>query len=104
MSLCIAVGSAGGVFTYKGTWSTKAKVDAFGGFTAVSCPSASFCMAVDNANKSFTYNGSSWSLSAVLTASQGLQSGGEGFVSVSCPSASFCTAADGAADALAWRS
>jgi hypothetical protein len=77
VTLCIAVGSAGGVFTFNGTsWSTEPKVDTTGGFTAVSCPSTTFCMAVDNANRSFTFNGTSWKLAAVLTSGQGLDSGG----------------------------
>ena len=55
------------------------------GFGGVSCPSASFCIAVDDGGDAFTYDGSSWS------APDGIFSSG-GLMSVSCPSVSFCVA------------
>jgi hypothetical protein len=50
----------------------------------VSCPSASFCLAVDINGYFVTYEGSSWSSPAGLVITQ--------LSSVSCPSASFCAA------------
>jgi hypothetical protein len=50
----------------------------------VSCPSASFCVAVDINGHALTYNGSSWSAPVSIDA--------VGLFSVSCPSSSFCAA------------
>jgi hypothetical protein len=62
----------------------------------VSCPSASFCVAVDAYGNGVTFNGSSWTAPANIDATNGL-------TSVSCPSASFCVAVDGAGNALTFN-
>jgi hypothetical protein len=54
----------------------------------VSCPSASFCVAIGGSG-AYTFNGSSWS------SAQALGSGASEPVAVSCPSASFCVAVAG---------
>src|SRR5690242_5506514 len=56
--------------------------------TSVSCPSASFCMAVIASGYESRYDGTRWSQPARLS-SPGVEPG-----SVSCPTASFCMAAD----------
>ena len=53
----------------------------------MSCPSASFCVAVDDDGNAFTYNGSSWSTPSRIDTIGDL-------TSVSCPSSSFCVAVD----------
>jgi hypothetical protein len=69
-----------------------------GGLTAVSCPTTSFCMAVDeDSNRSVMFSGGSWS--APIPASSGY-----GLEAVSCPSTSFCVAVDDNADVLTWHS
>ena len=85
----------------EGTWSSRQMIDqGAGGFavvlTSVSCPSASFCVAVDNAGNALTYNGSSWSSPSNIDGSSSINS-------VSCPSASFCIAVDNAGNALTYN-
>ena len=52
---------------------------------SVSCPSTSFCVAVDNDGNAVTYNGSSWGAPTGIDSDVSL-------TSVSCPSTSFCLA------------
>lgn len=56
--------------------------------TAVSCPSASFCMAVLGSGYAAVYNGTAWSKPARLPSAAGQPD------SVSCPTAAFCLAVD----------
>jgi len=56
--------------------------------TSVSCPSASFCMAVLGSGYAATYNGTTWSKPSSLSSSSSEPD------SVSCPTASFCMAVD----------
>ena len=56
--------------------------------TGVSCPSASFCMAVLESGYAATYDGTTWSRPARLSSSAGEPD------SVSCPTVSFCLAVD----------
>src|SRR6185437_4341052 len=56
--------------------------------TAVSCPSASFCMAVLQSGYAAIYDGARWSKPAVLSSSVGEPD------SVSCPTVTFCMAVD----------
>ncbi len=71
-----------------------------GNFRSVSCPSATFCMAVDESgNNALRWNGSSWSRPATIDPG--------GFkvelTSVSCPSDHFCVAVDTLGRALIWN-
>src|SRR6516165_1491774 len=56
--------------------------------TSVSCPSASFCMAVLGSGYAAMYDGTKWSQPTGLSSSTGQPD------SVSCPAASFCMAVD----------
>jgi hypothetical protein len=56
--------------------------------TSVSCPSASFCMAVLGSGYAATYNGTSWNQPTGLSSTAGQPD------SVSCPAVSFCMAVD----------
>ncbi|MDA8067055.1 MAG: DUF4232 domain-containing protein [Actinomycetota bacterium] len=76
------------------SWSGPAGIDA-NALNSVSCPSASFCAAVDGAGGALTYNGSTWSTPAAVDTTS--------LVAVSCPSASFCAAVDGAGGALTYN-
>ncbi len=67
-------------------WSTPTAVDRGGRPDSVSCASASFCVAVDQAGRALTFNGSSWTAPAAIDSKV--------LWSVSCPSASFCAAVD----------
>jgi hypothetical protein len=64
----------------------------------VSCPSASFCAAVDNKGNALTYNGSSWSAPANIDSTPYPNS----LWSVSCASSSFCAAVGGNGTALTY--
>jgi hypothetical protein len=73
-------------------------------FTAVSCPTRSFCAALDSFGRELTYNGRRWS------AAKPIWSTGQGSTdrSISCPSSRFCVApAPGARTAIyngrSWR-
>ena len=57
------------------------------GLYSVSCPTATFCAAVDYSGNVLTYNGSLWSSPQSIDA-------GHSLYSVSCSSASFCAAVD----------
>jgi hypothetical protein len=52
---------------------------------AVSCPTAGFCVAVDDSGNVLTFDGSRWSAPTLI-----LPNGG--FASVSCPTVAFCAA------------
>jgi hypothetical protein len=56
--------------------------------TAVSCPSATFCMAVLESGYAATYDGTTWSRPTRLSSSAGEPD------SVSCPTVNFCLAVD----------
>ncbi len=141
-TFCAAVSDTGYALTYNGaSWSGGTKVApnppgtcsiscAYEGLTSVSCPSATFCAAVDYDGDALTYNGTSWSApthiggdedgvscpSATFCVAVGLEYGltydgtswsapthiGGGLESVSCPSATFCAAVGWPGDALTY--
>jgi hypothetical protein len=89
------VDHSGRAVTYNGsTWSAPVRIDASGGLASVSCPSTSFCAAVDWFGDILTYDGTSWGLPQTVEA---------GLESVSCPSASFCVAVDKEGNALTYN-
>jgi len=55
--------------------------------TSISCPSTSFCMAVDTDGAAFRYDGTSWASADKIDT-------GRSFKSVSCSSPSYCVAID----------
>lgn len=69
-----------------------------GGLSSVSCPSASFCVAVDDMGNALTYNGHSWSAPGNIDTA-GIN---PNLVSVSCTSRSFCMAVDDQGDAITY--
>ena len=80
-------------------WSEPASIDAGSSLAAVSCPSATFCAAVDDTGHALTYDGTSWSSPVQVQGLIGTDFGGNP-VSLSCPTSSFCMAAASNADAL----
>ena len=85
-SFCLAVGRYSSAFN-GGVW-TNPMLLGSGGLSSVSCPSSSFCTAVDFHGRALTYNGSEWSAPSLIA--------GEGeLASVSCPSGVFCAAVGG---------
>ena len=96
----MAVLGAGYAAVYDGTtWSQPTRLSSAAGQPdSVSCPTVSFCMAVDaDDSSSFVFNGSTWS--APVNADPNGLTMGEGGISwpvVSCPASNFCAAVDGA--------
>jgi hypothetical protein len=93
-SFCAAVGGGpaepdNAVIYSGGSWSAPQTIDGSGDqFTSVSCPSPSFCVAVDEKGDALTYNGHSWSAPVhVASAAQPTE-----LEAVSCASPSFCAA------------
>jgi hypothetical protein len=85
------------VVAFNGTsWSKPSAIDPGSYLQAVSCASASFCVAIDRKGNAFTFNGSTWS--APVNADPNGLTMGEGGISwpvVSCPTSNFCAAVDG---------
>jgi hypothetical protein len=84
----VAVGVDGGATTFNGTSWTKAAWFEGNPLMAVSCPTVSFCLAVDDEGGSDPYNGSTWG--GVV----GHEPGPYQWTSVSCVSSTFCVALD----------
>jgi hypothetical protein len=78
-----------------------ADVDPIAGIlTSVSCPSTTFCMAVDTNGYALEWNGTAWSVPVWSAGSPADRRGPlEG---VSCPSSTFCLAVDGNGNVLRW--
>ena len=57
------------------------------GLTGVSCPTTTFCRAVDSSGRVFGFNGTSWSRGTLID-------DGHAFSGISCPTASYCVAVD----------
>jgi hypothetical protein len=76
------------VYTYDGTtWSSADVIDSGVELTSVSCPTSSFCAAVDADGNVYTYDGTTWAPPQVI------DTGGD-LTSISCPSTTFCVAVD----------
>jgi hypothetical protein len=90
-SFCAAASTSGDVaIRRKGRWSIQA-VDA-NPILAVSCPSATFCLATDSQGEYLKWNGKRWTApSSRYPFSYGFS---RGLVAVSCPDAAFCLAVD----------
>jgi hypothetical protein len=63
--------------------------------TGVSCPAATFCVAVDNAGGVLEWTGSTWARVDVDGATK--------ITGISCPTTSFCLAVDQSGKALVGR-
>jgi hypothetical protein len=65
----------------------------------VSCPTTSFCMAVDNSYHAYTFNGSAWAgpyfIDQAASKSESTTGAAPSYVSVSCATPQFCAAVDG---------
>jgi hypothetical protein len=77
-------------------WTSGGTIDPGGVLNAISCPTASFCLATDTGGRALTWNGSSWS-SPRQVIPQAIQYPGSGTF-VSCPTASFCMVMNGDGD------
>lgn len=89
---CVAVDQLGNAVTYSGSWASPTNIDAHALY-GVSCATATFCQAVDNAGATVTVG------QANLTE---IDSGSQ-INDISCPSATFCVAVDPFGDALVYN-
>jgi RHS repeat-associated protein len=76
-------------------WQTPSDIDSTNNIHAVSCPTTTFCVAVDNLGNALTYNGTTWT-------STGIDSG-RNLNSVSCTNSSFCMAGDATGHAVVYN-
>src|SRR5579863_6146070 len=68
------------------SWTAPGTIDGTNSLKSISCPTASFCAAVDSTGHVVTHQGTSWSTVTQPDTST--------LNSVSCTSASFCVAVD----------
>ncbi len=90
-------GSSGGSPISSATWSVANSVDANAYnpiIESISCPSSSYCMAVDASGQYFTFNGTSWTSPTQFDTQ--INGNGNYVASVSCVSTTFCVAVDSA--------
>ena len=84
------------------TWGSPQLIDPDRGHvTSVSCPTPSFCAAVDEAGYALTWDGSTWSSPAAIDVANAVS--GRNLDSVSCPTASFCMAMDQVGTVFTWN-
>ena len=99
-TFCVAIGTdgrnplmfppTGEALTYDGTsWSAPVPIDPAVnlGLIGISCPTPSFCAAIDSTGHALTYNGTSWSVPTQIVSYPGL-------AKISCVSATFCVATE----------
>ena len=63
------------------------------GLTGVSCPTTTFCRAVDSDGRVFGFNGTTWSPGVTIDK-------GHGLTAISCPTTTYCVAVDRAGNAF----
>jgi len=100
---CVAVGD-GDAAVYDGSsWSRTETIDPENppgpmGLQAVSCPTSTFCVAVDGAGNALVFDGHSWTKPDAIDPTH---TSYFGLTSVSCPTTSSCIAIDGLGYAFA---
>jgi hypothetical protein len=93
-TLCAIVGGPGLSFRNGSiTWSVGQVIDSGGALDSISCPSSSFCMAVDTRGDAVEWNGVRWS-APVVVIPPATDYTGDG-TSVSCTADDFCMVIDG---------
>ena len=101
-SFCMS--SSGGISQWNGEqWSMP---DSFGNsssFAGVSCPTTSFCTAVDDSGGALRWNGLTWSGQSRIEPGQtSLTTLGPTPTGVSCPSTNFCAVSDSSGGVVQW--
>lgn len=106
-SFCMAGDAHGRVWSFNGTsWMGPTPVDSHGAvpgehqafpdsLIAISCPSTTFCAAVDGSGYVMTFNGKSWSRPQEIAQSA--------FHDVSCPTTAFCAATNAIGDVATYN-
>ena len=75
------------------SWTAVSAIDVGHSLTAVSCATATFCVAVDDSGNAAVLNHGTWSVNPV----------GSTVVTVSCPARGFCMATNAAGGTVAYR-
>ncbi len=93
-SLVVDLAQPNRAFASGTSWSPPSAID--GAMVSVSCPTASFCMAVDSNGRVLHFNGTTWAAPLSIDGSNYLSS-------VSCPTVTFCMAVDRGGNALSFN-
>jgi hypothetical protein len=108
---CAAVGAAGTIghshgyaLTYQsGSWSKPVQLGTGDTYT-VSCPAATFCMAVTDTGYAYTLHAGTWSSPAdIYPAANAQPSSADAIEDLSCATPGFCVAVTGIGNALTWN-
>ena len=97
-AFCVSVATAISMWDGR-RWRSTETPPVTSAFTAVSCPTTTFCMAVDRLGQALRWNGRTWSAPDAVDPN-GLH--GAALTAVSCPTATLCVAADDAGTVLTW--
>jgi len=101
-SFCVSV--SGGISQWNGDqWTQPTPYGSTASFAGVSCPTAAFCMAVDQSGQALQWNGQSWSALVRIEPGQpSTNSIGVSPTGVSCPTAGYCAAVDDSGGVIQW--
>ncbi len=99
VSQTFCVSSSGGLsFWDGGSWTTPQTYGVPTSFTGVSCPTSSFCTAVDELGQALVWNGQSWSAPVAVAPA------GSSLTGISCPATTYCVAVDSHGGIHQWHS
>lgn len=104
VNLCVGV-EDNAMYTFNGTsWAGPVVIDPHialpaDGLSAVSCPTTTFCAAVDASGNALTYNGHTWTNPVSIDPNNS----GLSLDSISCPTSTFCVAVDQAGNAFTFN-
>jgi hypothetical protein len=100
-TFCVSV--SGGVSQWDGEqWTQPNPYSGTSNFTGVSCPSTSFCAAVDLTGQVLQWNGQTWSAGATIAPASAGAAESPGLTGVSCPTATYCAAVDSTGGVEQW--
>jgi hypothetical protein len=104
VSSAFCMSASGGLSQWDGSqWTMPNPYASASPFTGVSCPTTSFCVAVDGAGEALQWNGTTWSAPVRIEPGQASATTiGVALAAVSCPTTSFCLAVDDSGGALEW--
>lgn len=96
--------TSGGISHWDGQrWSVPNPHGVSSSFTGISCPTTTFCAAVDQRGEVLSFNGQGWSAPTRIEPGQASATAiGISPTAVSCPTASRCVAVDDHGGALEW--
>jgi hypothetical protein len=96
-TFCAIYGAADVYFWNGSTWGSAYDVDPAKSLAALTCVSATWCMAVSTTGNAYRWNGSTWSAVGAVSGNTDYR------VLLSCPTASFCMAGTGTGAMATWN-